>query len=971
MEITSKRRRSGDVFLRTAIAAVVASTFSSGGALAQEQDEAKDEATKLDTIEVTGSRIRRVDAETASPVFTIDRKTIESSGVTTIGELLQDMPSVSGAATNPQVNNGGGDGAAEVELRGLDSTRTLILLNGRRVVTRDVNVFPINLIERVEVLKEGAGAIYGSDAIGGVVNFITRRDYNGGDISVDVGVSGEGDGKRRAVSLSWGATNDKSSLMLGLNYNQQDGISAGDRKFSEFALYLYGSAFAGGSSRAPNGRISLPDTDPNTAGVQDPFGFNCASGSVTRIDGAAGSALSDFRCFETSGANPDFYNYQPLNLILTPQERASIFSVGSYELSDNIELYSELFHNFTTSGFQIAPLPFDARSDNVLIPANNVYNPFGIDFGGQGAPLPPNALWRMEALGNRLSKTETVTDQINLGLRGGVLDTTWRWDLTASYGRYQIDSKVEGYLFKPGLTAAFGPSFDTDPAPGIQNPVCGTAGPDPNNPSQGATIVQNCTPVNIFNLEAPGQADALSTISSGYNTKEVRIKKGVSLAFTGNLFQLPAGMAQGAFGAEWLDESLRFDIAGVATGLPPLFNTCNLSSETCSGDLKGDDDQKELYGEVLLPVLAGKPGVESLNLIAGVRWSDYDSAGSTTNFTGKIEYRPITDLMVRASYAEVFRVAPIDDRFSAPTSTAATFNDPCVGLTAAQVAANPNLALACENVPQDGTFTQANGQVDGLITGNPDVAPEEGDVLTYGFVYDPGWLPNFSASVDFWRYELENTLDVIDVNTTLQDCAATGDTTVCDRILRFSDGSVQLIYLPLANLGTLETSGVDVGLRYALNKTPVGAFNFSLDTTYIEKYDSVTAPGAAPIHVAGTFDRQYGNYARVRSMGAVRWDWNGFEALWAGRYIHGVRLHDPDGAPGTQPDLFIGSHTYHDFAVGYTYEPWRTGIQVGVENAFDKQPPILYQNNVTNANTDVETYDTVGRYYFVRLFASF
>ncbi len=967
MKMTATRERHGGKFLLSAIAAVVSSSF--GAAQAQDGGAAAEaESTKLDTVEVTGSRIRRVDAETASPVFTIDRQIIEASGVTTVGELLQELPSISGNATNPQVNNGGGDGAAVVSLRGLDEDRTLLLLNGRRVVTQDVNAFPINLIERVEVLKEGAGAIYGSDAIGGVVNFITRKEFTGAELTYDYGVSAEGDGDRQAVSLSWGASNAKSSLMLGLNYNDQEGISAADRKFAANALYFYGSVFAAGSSRVPTGRIFLDENNPIAA----QYGCTASGGeiSVTRIAGTAGDSQDDFRCYQTS----DGFNFQPFNLVLTPQERASVFVVGSHEVNDSVELYTEFFHNYTQSGFQIAPLPFDSRLDSIVLSGDSVYNPFNQSFGGQTTPLNQNATFRLSALGNRRAKVQVYTDQINLGIRGDVADTSWKWDATASYGRFQQELTYDGYLFQPALAGAFGPSFDgldNDPSNGVQMPTCGFAGPNNAMPLVGANIVANCVPVNIFNLESPDQVAALDAIGFGYNQSLTQVLKVASVNFSGNIFAMPAGVVQGAFGAEYREDDYRFDTDSATQATPPLFTTCQLSSETCSGDTVGDEKVMEFYGEVLFPILAGQPFAETLNVIAGIRHSDYDSFGTATNFTGKIEYRPIADLLVRLSYAEVFRAPRIEDRFGAPVSNAATFNDPCVGLTAAAVLANPNLGLACQNVVQDGTFAQPNSQVQGLFVGDQNLGPEEGDVLTFGFVYDPTWLPGFSSTVDFWRYKLDDGIDSLDVNTIASQCVETGSADFCDLITRFSDGQIQVIRQPTANFAGIETAGVDVGFKYRMDKTPVGRFQFSVDTTYTEKYEVVAGEGSASQNVAGQYDRQFGNYARVRSIAAVNWSWMGFQALWNTRYIHGIQLLDPDAAPGEQPALKIGSHIYHDAAVGYSYEPTKTSLQIGVENVFDKLPPFLYQNNVTNANTDVETYDTVGRYFFVKLTQSF
>jgi outer membrane receptor protein involved in Fe transport len=344
---------------------------------AAQAQESKPEDAALETIVVTGSRIRRVDLETASPVVTIDKIAIEKSGKLTVGDLLQEMPAISGAATNPRVNNGGGSGASTVSLRGLGSNRTLVLVNGRRFVTNgfasDVNSIPANLIERIEVLKDGASAVYGSDAIGGVVNFILRENYQGAEFTLDYGVSDRDDGARKGASFTFGHSSDRGSLMAGVNYNQFDSVSSGDRDFSKLATYFSSGAVGqvAGSSRNPNGFISLP---ANLAAQ-----LGCATATLKQpVTGK--TSVSDYRCY--TGA--DAFNYQAVNLVLTPQERTNLFVIGNYKLSDSVSAYLEAFHTKTVSNFAIAPLPFDARTDAVVISKDNYYNPFGTDFGSDG-----------------------------------------------------------------------------------------------------------------------------------------------------------------------------------------------------------------------------------------------------------------------------------------------------------------------------------------------------------------------------------------------------------------------------------------------------------------------------------------------------------------------------------------------------------------------------------------------------------
>jgi len=275
----------------------------------------------------------------------------------------------------------------------------------------------------------------------------------------------------------------------------------------------------------------------------------------------------------------------------------------------------------------------------------------------------------------------------------------------------------------------------------------------------------NCVPINPFNLESPESIAALKSIGAGYNTNYSFTQRIASLNFNGDLVPLPAGPLQMAIGLEWGDQRGTFDTDFNTEAQPPLFNVCQLSNETCSGDSSGSYSVKSAYTELFVPILKDFPAVKALNLTAGVRYSDYSKFGNSTDATVKLEWRPISDLLIRGSYAEVFRVPTIYDLYQAPASTAATFNDPCVGLTAGDVAQNPNLALACQNVPTNGSFQQPNSQVDGLLLGNSSLKPETGDVLTYGVVYEPSWFQGFSASLDFWDYSLDHVVTQIDVNT--------------------------------------------------------------------------------------------------------------------------------------------------------------------------------------------------------------
>ena len=405
-----------------------------------------------------------------------------------------------------------------------------------------------------------------------------------------------------------------------------------------------------------------------------------ASHASPAVDGT--NLATDYRCY-VPGA--DSYNYQPFNLIMTPQERGSIFANYEYDINEAVQLYAEVLYSRTSSGFQIAPLPFDALADDVVISADSYYNPFGYDFGGATTGN-PNLTVRLEALGNRFSKTSSDSKVAKVGARGPLFGSEWNYDFLVGYSRLDQTNSVSGYLYQPGLAGAFGPSFDA--GGGVIQ--CGT----PTNPIP----LGQCTPVNIFNLADPAQVTALSTISSGYDTDREYTSKQASFAVDGKMFTMPAGDALVSIQADYTELHGDFNVDFLITATPPLYLNCFLAQETCTGPNSGGYDVSELSAEVFLPLVKDVPGVQALNLTLGTRYSEYSIFDSTTNSTIKLEYRPVEDILLSGTFAEVFRAPTILDLYASPANNSSTFTDPCVRLTEAMVTANPNLALACVGV---------------------------------------------------------------------------------------------------------------------------------------------------------------------------------------------------------------------------------------------------------------------------------
>ena len=965
--------------LPTAIAVALAAPLAS----AQDPATAAEEATTLDRIEVTGTRIKRADLETASPLFIIDREAIENSGAVTVGEFLQRTPSIMGAATNPQVNNGGGAGAATVDLRGLGVNRSLVLVDGRRWIGTvsnangavDVNSIPITLVERVEVLKDGASAIYGSDAMGGVVNFILRKQMDGIEISAYTGVSSRGDAATDRYDLTMGASNDRGNVILGVTYNKAEEVRAGDRPFSSQPFQLYAGVHGvGGTSRILTGRYVVPRGNAAGSGVNlnDP---NCGTGDnvvLTRIDGTSGATGSDFRCFDPQN---DVYNFQADgNLNLTPQERLSIFVNGNYQLGEFAEAFLVGAWTKTESKFQIAPLPFDGRAavDNVPISADSIYNPFGVDITDARLRL-------RDFIPTRQTAFETDTYQVTTGLRGDFGDSSWSWDAYYSYGRTPQSQVVSGYLFTPSLTAALGPSM-IDPATG--DPICvGTPG-DP------TTAIPGCLPINFFGPapdpstpEGQAQLAALALINPTILNRNENDLKVYSFNATGDLFELPAGMLSLAVGVERREENASSN-SDFLTIIPPGQTVCLISQEACTfGDINGGFDLNEAYAEAFIPLLSDAPFAEKLNLSLGGRYSEYSNFGSNASGKVGLEWKPFADLLLRGTWADVFRAPTIGDLFAPTIPSANTYLDPCNGFTGAPPGSTQ--AIACAGVPTNGEFNQSNSQVNSFQIANANLQPEEGFVVTTGLVYSPSWLEGFSVTVDLWRVKITNYIVNIPETVLLNQCFNFGR--FCDTFVRDENGDVANMFNTIGNFGRLDTKGVDIGFRYQLPETAWGKFAWNLDATYLARYDvellegepssQVGAFPAIPgsIGLAGTFvdsaSSGFGNLARWRALNDIRWSKNEWSASLTSRYVHHVD-EAPEtvaviGTPGYVARRRIGSWLQTDLQLGYHIGGgWDSDVQIGVRNITDELAPLIYSG--FNATTDARTYDMIGRFYWMR-----
>jgi outer membrane receptor protein involved in Fe transport len=942
--------------VRLALSFGVAATATTLGAQAQTatNNNTDQKSQSLETIVVTGSNIRRVDIETANPVITIDKAAIQASGKVNLGDIVQDLPAIAGNAMNPQVNNGGG-GFAGVSLRGLGSNRTLLLINGHRIPfqLQDLNLLPVAVVERIEVLTDGASAVYGSDAIAGVVNIITRSNYQGAEFGADYGIADKDDGQRQAYHAVFGQSTDKGSVMIGFQYDKQDPISAANRDFSKQAQYIYNTGINtnAGSSRTPGGRFFVPKGSP----IATQLGCTSVTISGRQLPSITHPpTAADFRCYH---AATDSFNFQAVgNYDLIPNERTGLFALGNYKLTDNVEAYTELLYHKMVAHTQLAPYPFDLVSNNLVVPANQFYNPFGVTFGTNGASS--TIAMRLTSLGNRGGKIANTGEEGIFGFKGNFGDTSWNWDTHFSYGKNTTETQSLNFTNISQIAADFG---------------CTTA------PGVGA-----CTPIDIFNQSDPTTTAIFNASKINPFGRFLYQTKSVEASANGALFALPAGDVQAAFGANYRKEYLHSDVDPLtqqsfstdSNGAPVI--TCPGPSSICSSPAQGGYNVKEAYTELLIPVLKDLAFAKSLNIDLGDRYSKYSNFGSTNNWKAAIEYKPIDDLLLRATVAKVFRAPTPTNLFAGPSTDAPTATDPCAG--------HPELAsnAACKgfNVPPQ-IFSQLTGYVMGSQFANANglsnsvLQPEFGKSFDYGFVYDPSWVSGLSINGDYFRILLDNLIVSGPgiAQTILTQCFNTQGA-ICSNVVRAVDGSIKFVTESSFNSGNLVDQGFDIGAHYRLPETAWGNFRVGFDATYIEKWN--IDQGGFVQHLAGHYDKTFGNFARWRALATLDWNLGAFTANWTTRYIHSITVGyanaglGPSGVESSTdaynpnpigPVLHYPSITYNNFSVGYRIEPINAFVQFGVDNVFDRQPPILYLANVLNANTDVSTYDTAGRFY--------
>ena len=804
----------------------------SAPAYAQDAEEGAEEGE----IVVTGTLIRNPNLEQSTPVNVTTSDAIELKQSNTAEEVLREIPGVV-ANIGSSVNNGN-TGASFVDLRGLGSTRNIVLLDGNRLVPSDLagrvdlNNIPLALIERVDALTGAAVTTYGADAITGVVNFVTKRDFAGFELAASNQLTEQGDGHFFRVDATIGANFDdgRGNAVLSIGYQQADPVFQGARDFSNFQISSYSGGLTGSGTSVPSRFSGTRPLIPGT-NTPDTTTFSATSngnGGLRQVN-AAGQAVGTFATF----------NFNPFNVFQVPFERFNIYGAANYEVSDDIEVYTRGMFSKNTVSTIIAPSgsfggTVTINLNNPFLPATlrNQFCAFNIaPLGGGYTPrfstaecaaaatatgrTDPNYREvtvtlnrRTPEVGPRISEYQTTFFDYRVGARGAISETI-DWDLSASYGESENTETIKNYTLQSRFRAA--------------------ALADNTTTCQGGQA--GCVPVNLFGPEGsitPEMAQFLSANSSSVDRASLAQVRGIVSGDFG--FSLSGGENVAfAVGAEYRNyrSSQRADLLaqtpgelGGAGGADPTVD--------------GGYDVYEAYGELIVPLIQDKPFFEDLTLEAGARYSDYsvDGAGGYDTFTWKAggSWTPGSGVKLRGNYSRAVRAPNIGELFT-PLSVGLTNLgiDPCAG---AAPLSNANLRAIClaQGAPAGtiGSITNPTAAQANITNGgNLNLQPEKANTWTLGVVWQPDFLPRFSMSVDYYNIKINDVLAAPLPGDIINSCfgnitAASAADPACTIIRRNPitgglDGDPAItpgLFGQTNNLGRLATDGVDLLMNY-------------------------------------------------------------------------------------------------------------------------------------------------------------
>jgi iron complex outermembrane recepter protein len=910
-----------------------------------------------ETIIITGSRIARPDIEASTPVTVLSSEALAVTGQQNVSDILSKLPSVGVGIGRTNTNFAtSGNGVAAVNLRNLGESRTLVLVNGRRFVAGlggssavDLNNIPTDFIDNVQVLTGGASAVYGSDAISGVVNFIMKRNFTGLQVRGQATTSGVGDADRYMASITGGLDlGGKGNVMLNVTYDNDEGLRSNRREISR-------EDRPSRSSFASQGLFSV---DGNFLSQNAAAGFGVTPLTYTF------DAANSLKLFQ--GNAIDGYNRNGDRFIAVPLERVVASLIMNYDLTDSLRLIIEGTYSHASSRSRLEPQAIDNFDLGISgIPITNPFIPTTIRNAMIAEGV--NVLEfrrRSNDIFDRSNVNARNTYRFVLGVEGDIGER-WKWEVNYNYGKSEDSTQSETLL-----APLYANALDAIRLPSGQI-VCA-------DPAARAT---GCVPINIFGRNTASSEAALYVQGASRPegralfTYDAQIEQQVvSAGLVGDLFTLPAGALKVAAGVDHRREksSETYDddtTAGTTVG--------NFLSNTV-----GSYNVTEGFVEGVAPILRDVPFFQYLGIEGAIRYADYSipQVGGVWSWKLGGEWAPVEDLRFRAVYSEATRAPNIGELFSSANETFPSgIQDPCDGVTATTTGATATLCRAIPGVrnriTQFGVFqyTIADYQsINGFTGGNQNLEEEKAQTWTIGGVLTPRFVPGMSLTVDWFRIKVANAIGTIPEQTSVNECLGTNDPVFCNNVRRDpARGFITRIDTQNINTASYLTSGIDVGFRYRTDLDAIGvpgAIDLDVKWTHLLKLELTPFPGAAVEQNLGQLDGvgRLGAGFKDRVNASATYKLDGFSFNWRVSYMSAIKdTLDPANAPADNINN-VGARFYHDMQVRYAIDEERQyEIYVGVDNVMDTKPPLLPSvitaSNVTGTETAADTYDPFGR----------
>ena len=916
-------------------------------------------------------------------------------------------------------------------LRGLGPTATLVLLDGKRLTPAngtgvvDLNIVPSSLIESVEIITGGASAVYGSDALAGVVNFKLKQDFDGAEVDGSWAQTDRGDGAQYEAGLTAGTdfAGGRGSVVGFVGYADRELVTQGDRGFSRYAMRYAGYAPDGqpagtlgpGNTFLPlgstnfieEGRVSLNgpnrptetafnslmatygltpeqaryailDEDGNIVSSNTQFGFN-DDGSVFTTGnqvflGDLVPAVANFR----GPVDPVFfnpyvysYNFAPPNALQLPLERTSAFLRADFELTENARLYLQGLYSDYSATVQLAP----TLISNVRMPVTNPYIPADMRGLLQSRPLNPDAPFflskRVAETGPRTGTNSYDVYQVTLGVDGSIFDD-WKYDVYAQVGANDQQDHQTGNILLSRI-------IDLVEAPDGGASVCGG--------------------LDLFGKGSISQ-ECLAYVSTDASNHASVDQAVAEASVTGPLFEMPAGELVAAFGVFYKKDEYSYRASPESKvflddeGNPSPDGTIpDIQGFVASDDIDGDDHNLDLYMELLVPVLRDRPGVRSLDAVVGYRSSDYASAGRFDSWKGELLYQPVQSLRLRASYQEAVRAPSVFELYQpqlpamfSPQDADFPFVDPCsAGSPERDGADGPAVEALClaQGMPAGvlPDFADDRELVPGVSGGNPGLHQEEASTTTLGLVwtsqFSSAWVSQLQLSLDWYDIDIDDKIDTVFFDRSVPYCYdrrynadLSSSNLWCSLIHRDpASGLIDDLQEISTNAYDWQTSGIDVQADWRFDAGP-GQVGVSWLVSWLDSFSTRVVDSSVPANeYAGMIGRGVGGaLPEWKSNLHLSYAWHDLTVGTTWRYVDSMTDADPE----LDPRFRIPSASYFGLDAAYELSSGPLAgllFNVGVENLSDEDPPIFPSN--VQANTDPSQYDVLGRRYYASLRYSF